>query len=462
MVAADQPGRVVVLDATPYAGGLAARLMSPPAADADRDQADRLLVRAIDTNAAPAAVAAALDDQDVAVVDLGTDLVRAARTGRLGGADQLLVVDAPAAEPASRSTALDRLGLLQGHEQLARDAVIVLVATDPTAVAASPAVTTEHGRAVVTVGFDSHLASGGVIDLARLAAPTAAAFRTLTARTAGFGPGAAGSPELVDHPVGLPAGLQVPALVVDSGQGTQPAGGHAAGSREDPKAPVSRGRAARPVLTVVICAVIAVALAVLAGGGVGGGAAPAACDAAAADQLAAHDGHPTAAAACVNTAFGELSAQEKNPSLLIVGAPSTISPGQDIPLQVSVRNLVRDAFPPSSHGGYYANPASLDAQGLTRGHVHSACRLLASTQDAPQPDRVTAFAAIEDGGGGAAPDTVEVHLPGRGADGQVLFPAGSLVQCAAWAGDGSHRVPMDSWPNQVPAFDAVRITVAAS
>jgi len=59
--------------------------------------------------------------------------------------------------------------------------------------------------------------------------------------------------------------------------------------------------------------------------------------------------------------------------------------------------------------------------------VHSGCRVLASTQEAPQPDRVAAFPAIEDGGGGAAPDTVEVHLPGRGADGQVLFPAGSLV-----------------------------------
>jgi hypothetical protein len=92
--------------------------------------------------------------------------------------------------------------------------------------------------------------------------------------------------------------------------------------------------------------------------------------------------------------------------------------------------------------------------------VHSACRVLASGQEAPPPDRVTAFAAIEDGGGGAAPDTVEVHLSGRDAQGAVLFPAGSLVQCAAWAGDSSHRIPMDAWPNQVPAFDAVRITVA--
>ena len=31
----------------------------------------------------------------------------------------------------------------------------------------------------------------------------------------------------------------------------------------------------------------------------------------------------------------------------------------------------------------------------------------------------------------------------------------------AWAGDGSHRLPMGAWPDQVPAFDAVRITVTA-
>jgi hypothetical protein len=55
---------------------------------------------------------------------------------------------------------------------------------------------------------------------------------------------------------------------------------------------------------------------------------------------------------------------------------------------------------------------------------------------------------------------VEVHLSGRDTQGAVLFPAGSLLQCAAWAGDGSHRIPMDAFPNQVPAFDAVRVTVA--
>ena len=39
------------------------------------------------------------------------------------------------------------------------------------------------------------------------------------------------------------------------------------------------------------------------------------------------------------------------------------------------------------------------------------------------------------------------------------FKKGDLVQCAAWAGDGSHRTPMMQRANQTPAFDAVRIKV---
>ena len=262
-------------------------------------------------------------------------------------------------------------------------------------------------------------------------------------------------------------GLRVPALVVD-------APGVATGlptpqvtSPATSAAPVGgRGRRrSRPVLTVVVCAVVAVVLAIFASGATGEDASAsiaAACGSGSpGGQLPDHDGHPTTASSCVQTPFGAVSAQEKNPTLLIVAAPSTITPGQDIELRVSVRNLVRDDFPTSAHGGYLSEPASLTSQGFTRGHVHSACRVLPNAQEAPQPDRVTAFMAIEDGGGGAAPDTVEVHLPGRDVEGRELFAAGSLVQCTAWAGDGSHRVPMDAFPNQMPAVDAVRINVVA-
>jgi hypothetical protein len=39
------------------------------------------------------------------------------------------------------------------------------------------------------------------------------------------------------------------------------------------------------------------------------------------------------------------------------------------------------------------------------------------------------------------------------------LPATGLAQCAVWAGDGSHRLPMMQRANQTPAFDIVRITV---
>jgi hypothetical protein len=77
--------------------------------------------------------------------------------------------------------------------------------------------------------------------------------------------------------------------------------------------------------------------------------------------------------------------------------------------------------------------------------------VLDSTDQAPQPDRQDVFVATEDGGGGAAPDTVAVQIPG--------LPAAGEAQCTTWAGDGSHRIPMQVFANQVPAVDSVRIQV---
>jgi hypothetical protein len=77
--------------------------------------------------------------------------------------------------------------------------------------------------------------------------------------------------------------------------------------------------------------------------------------------------------------------------------------------------------------------------------------MLTSRRNAPDPAPQPAFfVATEDKKGGAAPDTVTVRVTG--------LPAG-LAQCAVWAGDGSHRVPMMQRANQVPAFDVVRILV---
>jgi hypothetical protein len=169
--------------------------------------------------------------------------------------------------------------------------------------------------------------------------------------------------------------------------------------------------------------------------------------------LDAHDGFQEAPT-CSDTAFGEIAAQQDNPQLLIVKAPKVVKVGQPIVLKVSTRNLKRDRFLAAGQGGYYLETSLLNADGITRGHFHSECRSLASRKEAPQPDRAGdgLFVATEDGGGSKTPDTVTVTLPGG------LQKTG-VAQCAVWAGDGSHRIPMMQFANQVPAFDAVRVLV---
>lgn len=158
---------------------------------------------------------------------------------------------------------------------------------------------------------------------------------------------------------------------------------------------------------------------------------------------------------CVSTAFGEVGPAEKNPTLLIIEAPRTVEAGQPFQLTVSTRNLVRDRFLPAAQGGYYLESSFLNDQGLVRGHFHTACRMLTSTAEAPDPAQAPAFfVATEDNQGGAEPDTVTIQVPG--------LPEEGIAQCAVWAGDGSHRIPMMQRANQIPALDAVRIRVTAA
>lgn len=167
-------------------------------------------------------------------------------------------------------------------------------------------------------------------------------------------------------------------------------------------------------------------------------------------DLAAHTGFQEAPR-CVATAFGEVAAAALSPSLLITDAPRTVAANQPFDLVVSTRNLVRDRFLGAAAGGYYRESSFLNAEGIQRGHFHTACRMLPSTSVAPDAAPAPAFfLATQDNGGGAAPDSVTVPVSG--------LPAGT-AQCAVWAGDGSHRVPMMTRANQIPAFDVVRITV---
>ncbi|MET8149864.1 Pecanex-like protein 1 [Actinoplanes sp. NPDC049668] len=167
-------------------------------------------------------------------------------------------------------------------------------------------------------------------------------------------------------------------------------------------------------------------------------------------QLTPHDGFQNGNR-CVSTEFGEVGSQENNPSLLIVEAPTQVEPNTPFTLRVSTRNLIRDRFLAAGQGGYYVESSVLQG-GLVRGHFHTACRLLASTTEAPDPAPVPAFfVATEDQRGSAAPDVVTIQVAG--------IPAEGTAQCASWAGDGSHRIPMMQRANQTPAFDAVRIQV---
>ncbi|MEK6443265.1 hypothetical protein [Pseudonocardia sp. T1-2H] len=155
---------------------------------------------------------------------------------------------------------------------------------------------------------------------------------------------------------------------------------------------------------------------------------------------------------CVDTAFGEVGAAAKNPSLLITDAPQEVKTGQAFELKVSTRNLVRDRFLGAAAGGYYLESSLLNGQGIQRGHFHTACRMLSSENEAPDPSpKPDFFVATQDGGGGDTPDTVTIKVTG--------MPSAGVAQCSSWAGDGSHRIPMMERANETPAFDSVRVAV---
>jgi hypothetical protein len=168
-------------------------------------------------------------------------------------------------------------------------------------------------------------------------------------------------------------------------------------------------------------------------------------------DLPLHDGFQNGNR-CVAVDRGEVAVAENSPSLLIASSPLRVRANRPFEIRVSTRNLVRDFFLPAAQGGYYKARSFLTADGLVRGHVHTAIRPLTSTRTAPDAAPVpTFFAATEDGRGGRAPDTFVVKVPG------IANPG--IYQIASWCGDASHGVPMGQRANQTPCFDAVRLTV---
>lgn len=154
---------------------------------------------------------------------------------------------------------------------------------------------------------------------------------------------------------------------------------------------------------------------------------------------------------CAQTQFGEVPAQERGATLLITEHPDQVGVNQPFSITVSTRNLKRDRFLGAAAGGYYLESSVLDENNIVRGHFHTGCQLLQSTDDAPPADRAQFFVATEDGAGSAEPDSVTINVPG-------LADAGTY-KCASWAGDGSHRVPMMQFANQIPAIDAFQLVV---
>ena len=168
-------------------------------------------------------------------------------------------------------------------------------------------------------------------------------------------------------------------------------------------------------------------------------------------DLTPHDGFQNGNR-CVSTEFGEVGDQTKNPTLLITDSPKSVRANTPFTLKVSTRNLVRDRFLAAGAGGYYVESSVLTAEGLVRGHFHTACRMLSSTSEAVDPAPVPAFfVATEDKKGGERPDTVTIQVPG--------LPQEGTAQCASWAGDGSHRIPMMASVQAIPAMDTVEFTV---
>jgi hypothetical protein len=169
-----------------------------------------------------------------------------------------------------------------------------------------------------------------------------------------------------------------------------------------------------------------------------------------ASNLSRHDGFEKSGT-CVETQMGEVS--DRSPSALITGVPENAAAGEAFQITASVRNVVRDRFAPAAKGGYYLFMSELNEAGLTHGHAHIYVQNIGDAGAAPDSDAAPLdfFKAVEDGGGGAAPDNITVDVPG--------LQAGSYRACVT-LGDSSHRLPLTKAAKIAAGMDCVRFTIA--
>ncbi|MBR7824838.1 MinD/ParA family protein [Actinospica sp. MGRD01-02] len=131
----------------------------------------------------------ALQNQySIILTDSGTGLLYSAMRGVLTMADQLIVVATPSVDGGnSASTTLDWL-IAHGFEDLVRRSITVISAVRPSSKEIDLSQLVAHFaarcRAVVSVPYDSHLATGAEVDLEYLKPATADAYLELAAHVA--------------------------------------------------------------------------------------------------------------------------------------------------------------------------------------------------------------------------------------------------------------------------------------
>lgn len=209
--------RVIAIDANPDFGTLAQRVAADAASSATiRDllsapDTDRYgQVRAYTTQGASRlevigserdpAVSEAFSEDDyrravdilqhhynLILTDCGTGLMHSAMAGVLDLANTLILVTSPALDGAqSASATLDWLNL-HGYDRLAANAVVVVSSPSPKVAVQMDSVVGHFAartRAVHVIPYDSHLAEGAVIDVARMHPRTLRAYQELAATLA--------------------------------------------------------------------------------------------------------------------------------------------------------------------------------------------------------------------------------------------------------------------------------------